>query len=455
MELDQKLDAYFRTVAPLDEGDLILVAFSGGADSTALLAAICAYSRRRNLRVEAGHIDHQLDPESSYRAEAARRSAASLDLDLVVQRQNVRAQQRRSESLEMAARRVRYRELEAMADSLSARYIATAHHRDDQAETVLLRMATGHGTSGLSAIPRRRGRIVRPLLDCRRSELIEYARHHHLEWTEDPTNRDLETPRNRIRAVVMPGLEARDPGIAGRLAGLATSANRANERLAHELEQRLEPQLDGSTIVVRRVDLAALPTALAPSAVVHLLRRCGARRRPSQPALAEVSARIACGQAIGVDLGGGWRIEDLGADRLRLLQTPAPTPRFAYNLSVPGEVRLDELAASIQLRAGRKQPWMFRGDRLRAGLSLPIQPGERLTIRNRRPGDRVQPLGSTSRCKLKNLLINHGVPRRERDRLPLLCHSDRILWVPGITIDHNARIREGMDVWVAEIIHDE
>ncbi len=455
MDLERTLEAFFQDQAPLAGGDTVLVAFSGGADSTALLAAMCEFASGRGIRIRAAHIDHQLDPGSPARADIARTTASTLGVGLIVNRQDVRSQKKRGESLEMAARRIRYRELESAASELGARYLATAHHRDDQAETVLLRLASGHGLSALGAVPACRGSIVRPLLGESRKDLLLYVRRHGLTWVEDPTNRDLTIPRNRLRHLLIPTLGAKTPDLAIRLADLARAARGANARLRREFDQLLAPNGEGATVTVSRRVLETLPANILPHAIVHLLRCCGSRRRPSRRALAYARTLLASRASVGVDLGGGWRMEEARAGRLRILQAPEPTPLFAYDLTPPGEVHLGELAFSFRLTEGCVEPWMFEGDRLRAGISLSPETRERLTVRNRRPGDRVQPFGSRSRHKLKDLLIDHGIPKRERDRLPLLCHSERILWVPGVTIDHEARIRDEKDIWVAELIPDE
>ena len=455
MDLVHTLEVFFRDHAPLARGDTLLVAFSGGADSMALLAGLCAMAPAAGVRVAAAHVDHRLDSASTARAEAAERASARLGLPLIVVTRNVGTLRSPSESLEMAARRIRYRELEAIADSIEARYLATAHQLDDQAETLLLRLAAGHDLRALSGIPARRGRIVRPLLTLPRRQLIEFARERALGWLEDPTNRDLRTPRNRIRHLLLPTLERRHPGIGLQLARLAQAAQRANARLAAELDARICPRRRGSTVLAARHTLERLPESLVPDAVVHLLRTAGGHRRPSKSALGHVRELLATRAPIGVDLGAGWRIEDVRGGEFRIFRVPDPTPDFAYNLGVPGEIRLGEIASTLRLRSGSQEPWMFRGDRLRAGLSLTLEPGEELTVRNRRPGDRVHPFRRSSRHKLKDLLIEHEIPKHERDRLPLLCQGERILWVPGVTIDHEARVRDDSNVWVAEIIPDE
>lgn len=403
----------------------------------------------------AAHIDHGLDPGSRARSNTAQITASSLGLEFIVSRQQVMKQKQRGESLEMAARRIRYRELERAATELGARYIATAHHRDDQAETVLLRLAAGHGLGGLGAVQAHRGPIIRPLLGQSRSDLFSFVRDRGLTWVDDPTNRDLGTPRNRLRHRLLPVLEAKTPGISIRLADLARATSGANARLARVFDQQLRPARDPSGVTVSRAALAALPAPLSQHAVVYLLRRCGSRRKPSQRALEYVESLLASQEAIGVDLGGSWRLEEAPQGDLRLLRDSEATPPFAYKLTVPGEVHLDELSASLRLGRASSAPWMFRGDPRRAALSLPPELRDRLVVRNRRPGDRVQPLGRSSLYKLKDLLIDQGIPKVERDRIPLLCHSDRILWVPGVTIDHGVRIRDESEIWVAEITPDE
>ncbi len=455
MDLQGTLASFFAQEAFLDPGDRVLVAFSGGADSTALLVALKELGRLREVLIEAAHIDHGLDAGSRTRAEFAAHIAGKLDLPLMVSRCDVAAERRRGESLELAARRVRYRELERLRLETGARYIATAHHCGDQAETVLMRLGAGHGITALAAIPSRRGPIVRPLLSRHRRELVDFLRARGFDWIEDPTNSVLAVPRNRLRHFLLPRLAADTPDLAARLARLAGVAARANLRLSRVLDDWLEPRTEGSATHVSRRRLADAPVPLLPFAVTHLLRGAGCRRRPSRGALAHLHGLLAQREPVAVDLGGGWRMEDSAGAELRVLQPAARTAPFAYNLEVPGEVRLGELSSSFRLLPGCSEPWMFRGSPLRAGLDLALEPGIQLTVRNRRPGDRVQPLGSRHHKKLKDLLIDHGVPRNERDRLPLLCHSDRILWVPGVTIDHETRIREGSRVWIAEIVPDE
>src|SRR6185295_6157072 len=145
MDISPALEAFFQHAAPLEPGDGIVVAFSGGADSTALLWGMSRLAARRGLRLHAAHLDHALDAGSAARAAAAAHLAARLGVPLIHERSDVLAGRRTAESAEAAARRARYDFLERTRRRLAARYVATGHHRDDQAETVPLRLLFGSG----------------------------------------------------------------------------------------------------------------------------------------------------------------------------------------------------------------------------------------------------------------------------------------------------------------------
>ena len=467
MSILATLDAFFSHAAPVRPGDTLLAAFSGGPDSTALLLGLTELASRRRLRVVAAHLDHAADPGSAGRAAAAVRAAALLGVECVVARREVAAIARAEEwsaSPEEAARRVRYRFLEEVRRERGARWIATAHHRDDQAETVVLRLLQGSGVEGLAAIQPRRGRVVRPFLALPREELLRALSTARaaagIHPVDDPTNRDLSLARNRVRHDLLPALEAAEGGASERLARLAGAAGRARTVIERRLAGHLLPAATpGGGVAVPRDAFEALPASLQPHALALLHRRAGAvypAGRAAREELLRQLGRPGGAGAAGCDLPGGWRWE-AGARLLVLRRREPPPPSFAYTLPVPGTLELPELGLTLQVRRQRAEPWMFRGARHRAGLALPIAPGEPVVVRSRRPGDRVHPLGAPGSRKLKDVLIDRRVPRRERDRLPLLCVGERIAWVPGVTVDEAFRLDprlledDGRTCWAAEV----
>jgi tRNA(Ile)-lysidine synthase len=468
--LDRTLDAFFSQTAPLAVGDRLVIAFSGGPDSTALLAGLARVAPRWGLTLTAAHLDHACDPGSSERAERARVLAAALGVEIVVSRRPIDSHRRPGESFEAAARRVRYGFLEEVRRARGGRYIATAHHRDDQAETVLLRLIYGSGLEGLSGIRPRHGHRVRPLLGLGRGELAASLRATGLEPSDDPTNRDLSAARNRVRHELLPALEAAEPGIAQRLARVAEAALGARRAVERRLRTVLEAEPTGPTeateageTAARGVDrqaFASLPEPLRPHALALLHRSAGALYPASRAAARELARQLdelaegSGTECVGCDCPGGWRWRSAG-ERLILDRRDRHgpgAPPFSYTLEVPGEVEIPELGLTVRVERGPVAPWMFRGSRRRAALALPVRAGDRLGVRNRRPGDRIRPLGAPGTRKLKDLLIDRHVPREARDRLPLLCLGARIAWVPGVTVDESFRIAGEGETWIAEVL---
>lgn len=448
-----KLDRFFSERAPLLPGEGLVAAFSGGPDSTALLALLAGLPGS-SRRLTAVHLDHGMDPGSADRATAAARLAERLGVRFVSDRREVPRLRLPSESPESAARRVRYGFLEEVRRSEGARWIATGHHRDDQAETVLLRLLFGSGWEGLAGIRPVHGAVVRPLLDVSREDLLRIVEEAGLTPVQDPTNLDLGAPRNRIRHCILPGFPEHDL-----LARVADRARGASDRLGCHLSAHLNVQEVEDGIAVERSGLDGLPVEILPFAFAWLHRRAGAPHPAGSAARSELLRQVAERRRAACDCGHGWRWETAG-ERLILRRAAAAAPKqervpeFSYTVLIPGSVEIPEVAVRVRLSRRSVEPWMFEGSPRRAALALPLTAGDCVTVRNRRPGDRIHPLGAAGSRKLKDLLIDRRVPRRERERLPLICvgdAGDTIAWVPGVTIDQRFRITGEPTVWIAEI----
>jgi len=462
MDLLEALQAFLRRLPP-DPDDRLVVAFSGGCDSTALLWGLARLAPSWDIRLVAAHLDHAMDAGSAARAVRAAGLARQLGVPLVGARRAVGVYRLPGESPEAAGRRVRYEFLEEVRRGCRARHVATAHHRDDQAETVLLRLRYGSGLRGLAAIREVAGSVVRPLLALPRATLRQAVAAAGLTPVEDPGNHDPRQPRSRMRHLVLPALASAgsldESRLAAGLASLAARAQRVlpalDRRLAAAIGLRVETGESGELVGADRRRLAALPPPLLPLALALLHRRAGAGHPASRAAAAELRRQMRPGR-LACDCGAGWRWQAAG-ERLRLLRVrPGETiPPFTYTLEVPGELAIPELAVTVRVSRQPVEAWMLRGAPLRAGLALPLpDPGRpaRVTVRNRRPGDRLRPLGAPGSRKLKDVLIDRGVPRWQRDRLPLLCWAGEIAWVPGITIDHRFRLTGEATAWLVELV---
>lgn len=448
------LDAFLAAELALGARGPWVLAFSGGGDSTALALGLAELAPRHGLAVELFHVDHALDPASGERAAAAAAIAAQIGLPFNVERHPVPDAARRREGTEAAARRVRYAALEAFRARIGAERILTAHHRDDQVETLLLRLAAGSGLAGLAGIQRRRGALLRPLLDLDRATLDAYVAARGIVALEDPTNLDLANERNRVRHRLLPFLLAQEPGLGSALAAVGAAAGRARSILDIRLEKLLVKEVGGSRHRLEIATLISLPEPL-PLLALNLLESSAGREAPgSTRSKREILRQLAAAShgdleapAAGGD-GLFWRAS--GGFLSLAPRTPA-VAAFSYILQGPGEVDVPEIGGRIRLSRQPFAPWMRTGERRRAALAFSgtAEP-RRGEIRNRRPGDRIQPLGAPGMRRLKELLIDHKVPRAERDRLPLLLVEGAIAWVPGITVADRFRLEDESAPWVVE-----
>lgn len=427
MDALERVRATIRRHAMLAGGETVLVALSGGADSVALLHVLSRLAPAWRLTLRAAHVDHGLRPDSARDAAAAAAVAAQLGVPCDV----LAARVGRVGSPEAAARAARYRALEACADRVGAHRIAVGHTADDQAETVLMRLLEGAGVRGLAGIPPVRGRIIRPLLEVRRPALVAALAAAGLRWVEDPTNHDPAFLRNRVRHDLLPRLAADyTPAVVpalGRVARAFREASEAIEQVAEAELARLATR-EGTALTLPLAPLRRLPPEIAATVLRLAVARVGGR------APLRAWAQRALRRALGLPaprrpLRAGRVTVEASVDRLRVALT-APMRLLARPVPVPGEVALPEIDRVLRARilpgAGYtppREPWRaaFDADRLPAGLR----------VRPRRDGDRLVAFGGRER-RLKSLLIDAGVPRWDRCRVPLVEAGDAIVWVATV-----------------------
>ncbi len=450
MNVESALHEFFSVQAPIGPGDRVVVAFSGGPDSLALAQGLRQLALDGLGQPTLCHIDHGLDPDSTRRATEAREIACQVGLPFELVVREVDPDHRARDGTEAAARHARYQALEQVRRTLGAKWIATAHHLDDQIETSLIRLLFGSGFNGLFGMASKRDRIIRPFLQLTRSELDEFLGRIGVQPVRDPTNFDLTFPRNRVRHLLLPALEASNPSIRQDIQRLAQVCHDLHMSIEKRVRSRIDVKTVGSTHTIPRSQLDDLPEPLRPTALAILHRAAGIRYPPRKSAVGDFLRQMSAGNRIGCDCGESWRWEDQGA-HLALRQIRPPTSSFAYTLEVPGECELPELSLRFRIRQGPVAAWMFRHSRNRAALDLPVNAGDSVLLRNRRPGDRLTPLGCAYSKRLKDVLIDRRVPRHERSRLPLLFVDRHLAWVPGVTIDDSFRLTTGSEAWIAEL----
>lgn len=299
-----RVELAFRRAARalIPERAKVLVAVSGGADSMALLRLLHGAARTPRWGLAVAHLDHGLRRGSRADRRFVEDAAVALGLPFLSDRREVATLRRRDESPEEAARRVRRAFLREVAEETGASRIALGHTLDDQAETVLLRLARGAGPTALSGMsPDGPGPFVRPLLEIAREDLRGWLARRKIPFREDPSNRRLEIDRNRVRRKVLPALREINPAAARHLAEAAARSRDDALWLDAEAERRL-----GKGIACDARALASLPTALAGRAARLLLLRAGCDPRRISVRHVEALLSLAAGPGrAGLDLPSG------------------------------------------------------------------------------------------------------------------------------------------------------
>ena len=401
------------------------VGYSGGLDSHVLLHLLATRADLRTERsVSAVHVDHGLQPDS--RAWARHCSAVCRALNVPLRSVAVCARPEKGQSPEAAAREARYRALSALIGPNGA--LLMAHHRDDQAETLLLQLLRGSGPHGLAAMPIAaplgRGLLLRPLLEIERTEILAYAREHGLDWIEDQSNTDTGIDRNFLRHDILPRLKQRWPAAArtlSRSASLcAAAASLMDAQAAQDLLEAMH--MDRPDCLDLRV-LNALDEGRRCNVLRHWLGRLGLPR----PSAAQLQRIIDDLLVAAPDRRPRvhWPGTELRRHReglYAMVPLPDHDPAKTYELVPEEPLRLPGVG-ELLLKATRGR-----------GLDRAALTGRPLSVRFRRGGEWFRPLGQSHRRTLKNLLRETGLAPWERDRVPLLYAGEELVAVAGLGV---------------------
>lgn len=414
-----------RAIAGPLRGQRLCLAFSGGLDSSVLLEALVALRRREGFKLRALHVDHGLHAESGRWAISARAQARRLRVPCEILR--IQVAPARGESLEAVARRERYR---ALIEQLGPdEVLLTAHHQDDQLETMLLALMRGSGARGLAAMGARRAlnrtTLLRPLLPVARSQLERYARARGLQWSEDRSNLDERFDRNYLRRQVLPRLRARWPAAAAMATRSAAHLAEAQTLLESLARRGVAAAVDGTALrvsVLRRMPLPERNNVL----------RCWLAGRglpmPDHRRLREIAGPMLEARADALPRVA-WQGGELRRHGDRLM-VAAPAAMATQAASGAGDGEWD----------WRKRPWLPLADGAALGLildrhgdvdlaSLPCP----LHVDFRQGGERLRE--SHGRLALKDLLQARGIAPWERAAVPLLRDQARIVAVADLWLD--------------------
>lgn len=402
--------------------DRILVAFSGGADSTAMAVVL----ERLGLDLVLGHVDHGMRRDSQFDVGHCSRTAKRLSVDLLTKRVKVEP------PTEAEARARRYEALEKMMKECGASRIATGHTKDDQAETVVMRIRRGGFPLG---IPYRRGSIIRPILDLRRNETELVCQLEGIDYLLDPTNYDLSFQRNLIRHSVLAGAGA---GTIERLVGAAdesrSSINALNDEflracsfgdvvIAPGQVEVLREFLTESSSEMRRHTIARALDSISIQPSSRLMRDVEKKVLPT------TGARLDLPSSRSVRSTKKWLV--FGTD-------PQTVDLPTFDVVVPGSAVSAEWGFGMTVEEAAPQPLDATWEQVVSGDA--IEDGRHLLVRRWKPGDRFHPLGAPGSKKLQDFFVDSGVPRDVRGAVPIVEYAGSIVWVVGMRIDDRFKI---------------
>lgn len=433
--MKEKIAAFIRENDLIPSGSRVVAGISGGADSVALLRVLTLLSSEMDFTVFAAHLHHGIRGKTADADEAyVRELCEKLSVPLYCEKADIPALARaHSHTLEQEGRIVRYGFFERAREHFGADLTAVAHHRDDQAESILMHLMRGSGLAGLTGMRPKRDTVIRPLLCVRRGEIEAFLAAEGIAYCTDETNLVPEGTRNRTRLEIIPYIEKNiNPAFSRTLCSTAELLRRDEDYLSDEAQKALEAAARGGGY--DRSALAALPFPIKTRAIRIALTRAGATVDIERTHVEKVCALLSAQTGASLDLPNARVRTSYGLVYFEKPEQDAAEP-FELPLSVPGETQtpLGMFCASfLPDKTVTADPYTayMDADRLPADI----------TVRQRRSGDRFFPLGAPGSRKLKDYLIDRKVPRDERN-VPLLAAGSTVLFVPGFCIADTVKVK--------------
>lgn len=401
-----KLTGFMRSYDMVRRGDTVICAVSGGADSMALLFALYLLKDKLGICLRAAHFNHGLrGEESQAEEEFVRQFCQRFEIPLDVGRREVVSGKK---GLEAAAREARY----GFLDTLEGK-IATAHTADDNAETVLMHMVRGTGLKGLGGIAPKRGKLIRPMLQITRGQVLEFLNEYHVPHREDSSNAGDAFLRNRLRHHVIPLLKQENPRLAENMSAMAL-------RLRQD-EQALHQNVDFSQGLPVDEVQAMLP-AQRSRALADFLEHCGVREPEAE--------HIALAQALLDSQKPSARASFPGGVTLcrcygMLQKKNSKSLPEAVVLNCPGVTHIPQLGLTVECTPAESI--------IHTADTFTVKPAGELVLRSRQTGDAMRLSGGSK--TLKKLFIDRKIPAGERQRVPVLADKSGILGVYGIGVN--------------------
>ena len=422
-------------------GDRILVALSGGPDSVALLHLLNHFKPKYDLRLAAAHLDHAIRPKSADDMQFCKALCGRMGIRFHHKRLDIkRLAERSGLSVEEAGRHARYGYFDKLAGRFDYDRIATGHTLDDNVETVIMNMVRGSGLKGISGMPYKRGKIIRPLLDCTKDELQAFLKSRKIKYVKDPSNRSLRYARNRIRHRILPELQKLNPAVRDNLARLAAIVGEEVEFLSNLTVSTCDECLVESGNAKILLDLAKLGgyhESLRKKVIEEAFKRqSGSFASLTSETLKRVM-QVLDGKSGGrAPLPDGFMIEN-SQGRVAIFKKTGMAS--GCPLVVPGVTMLPDDESRLDSRIlDRSELPEF--DESNQTAFLDFREMNALIARFWQNGDKIRPLGMKGYRLLSDIFIDRKIPEFDRNTIPLVVSGDKIAWIAGVMISDEFKI---------------
>lgn len=431
----------------LSPNDVVIVGVSGGPDSIALLHILNLLKEDYSLTLFVVHLNHMFREEAREEAQYVADLAEKWGLGYkIFERDIPKLSKEKGLSPEEAGHKVRKEIFHQLGQEIGATKLALGHHAEDRAETILIHLIQGTGPEGLAGMPPTSGWLIRPLAQCSKEEIVTYCRDKAVAFYVDKSNEEPVYLRNKVRLNLLPYLKKDfNPQMVEALVRLEDIVVEENRYLDYESNKVLEKIMikkERSGITLNRGKFLQEHLAIRR----RVIRKAYNLLRPEEQGLNFINveqvldlAHLKSGTK-QINLPKGIVLKVI-YDRLELIDSELKQPEerefFCFSWEVPGTVTLKE----GEILKGTFLT--FKPDITKGFLEV-ILDGDKiktpLTVRRRKPGDRIKPLGMAGTKKLKDLYIDRKIPQEERDNIPVVCSGEEIIWIPGITIHEDYKV---------------
>ena len=440
-EIVEKVAGTIKKHRLLKRGDTVLVALSGGPDSVALLHLLYELKSKYRISLAAAHLNHGIRRESVGEREFCRGLCRRMKIRFHSKKVDVPALSKKTGlSLEEAGRQARYEYFDSLCRRFGYSKIATGHTADDSVETIIFNMIRGSGLRGIAGIPARRGRIIRPLIDIGKEEIVRWLKANRIEYVIDKTNLSTAFARNMIRNRIIPQLEKLNPQARRnilRMARIAAEEVEFTDSVAVSVFEKALMQAGKSKIALDLGKLRGYDRKLRKRVIGEAyVRLNGSRTRPLSESLERAAGLLDGRNGARAPLGRNIWIEKSHG---RIFVFKEAAGRKEILLTIPGttEIARSDIRLEVEILK-RSQVKRLKTDPNTALLDYGRV--KNAVVRFWRKGDRIRPFGMRGRRLLSDVFTDRKIPSLNRAETPLVVVDGNIAWVAGVMISDDFKI---------------